>query len=730
MCKNDTQSSMKPPFPLRRIAVGVLATAACAGSWALGIGRAQGLALIGRPLDITVPLLLDAGEAPAECLAAEVFYGDERLRSDRLNAELVDGRAIRVRSSRVVDEPVVTLHLQVGCVTPLARRLVLLAEQPDPQGDVPRAEAPSRALAQAPAEPMPPVTRPASVVGRPLPPARATTPAVPAAAPSAARAARPPAQQAARPAVAASAARPERAAAPQPRLKLEAADLVAGEPALRSSVTLGSVPSQEASPQQRAAALALWKALNAQPEELLRESQRLASLESDLQALRQSIQRNDKSLTDLRAELQDAQQERYANPVVYSLLALLAASMGVAAWAWRRGSAGAQPQTAEDRPWWKRPSTTEDPEPGEASAGNAGHAHAAGAFGRGHPDSLLSQPGHSGPDAFLQRPVTDRTLPVRRAHGPNSQDPDSDSFRMSGRGGDDFPFSQPSQLRSLKAEELHDVQQEADFFVSLGEYERAIDVLRSHIAANPQTSPIAWLDLMDIYHRLGRREDYDWTRGEFQRTFNADVPPFDAFTDEGPGLEQYENAIMRIVSLWSSRRVLDVIEESIFRGPAQDGTQAFSLPAYRELLLLHHVATEVYGSEDAAGRASSFGDSGLASIGAGLQPGFNATQIHPLSAAVQPAVLPLPSQPVPFSTVAPLATLSDFAPPSLDLPQDLDIDAPLDINLDEPAQAGMMTAEPLIGDSVTSVPGDESNLLDFDLPGIDTSGFTTRKPRE
>lgn len=723
---------MKPPFPLRRIAVGVLAAAACASSWAVGIGRAQGLALIGRPLDITVPLLLESGEGAPDCLTAEVYYGDERLRPDRYAAELLDGRVIRVRATQVVDEPVVTLHLQVGCVTPLARRLVLLAEQPDPQGDVPRAQSPSRpvTLPQAPAEPVTPITRPAAVPIRPLPPMRAGGAASAPAAQPVQRTARTPAPQTAKPAPDAASSRPERAAPTQPRLKLEPADLVAGEPSLRSSTTLGSLPSQEASPQQRAAALALWKALNAQPEDLLRESQRLASLESDLQALRQSIQRNDKSVTDLRAELQDAQQERYANPVVYSLLALLALSMGVAGWAWRRGSRAAQPQSAEERPWWKRPSTTEDPEPSGTSVRGMGAGAAAAAFGRGHPDSLLSQPGHSGPDSFLHRPVSDRTLPVRREVAPSSQDPDSESFRMSGRGGDDFPFSQPSQLRSLKAEELHDVQQEADFFVSLGEYERAIDVLRSHIAANPQTSPIAWLDLMDIYHRLGRREDYDWTRGEFQRTFNADVPAFEAFTDEGPGLEQYENAIMRIVSLWSSRRVLDVIEESIFRGPAQDGTQAFSLPAYRELLLLHHVATEVYGSEDAAGRASSFGDSGMASIGAGLQPGFNATQIHPLSAAVPPVVASLPSQPVPFSTVAPLSALSDFAPPSLDLPQAFDVDAPLDINLDEPEQAGVMTTEPLIGDSMTSVPGDESNLLDFDLPGIDTSGFTTRKTRE
>ncbi len=744
---------MNPPFRLRRIAFGVLVAATCTGSWALGLGRAQGIALVGRPLDITVPVSIEPGEPVPECFTADVFYGDTRLREERVAIQF-SGRALRVRTTLPIDEPVVTLHLQMGCGNQVGRRIVLLTEQPDLAGEPPRA-APTRPLAQSPAESL--ATQPSAAV--PSAPVAGSTGG--SAARPAGRSPQPPvaeqpplgAPRPVRPRAAASApgvpaaadrpivpAGPRRVAAPtQPRLKLEPLDLsVAIEPTLRSSGML-DLPAAEATAQQRAAAQALWKALNAQPEDLLREAQRLEGLENDLRTLRQSVQRNDKALAELRGQLQEAQAERYANPLVYTLAALLAAALGLAAWAWRRGGRGGP---SDGTAWWKPKERADTPETGfdafEVPPPRSASSSRRSPSSRGH-SQPASRPGLRSVDLPLD--PTPSAPAVAAAHRTQPlQVVEPPSFQTSGR--EDFPFSQPSQLRSLKAEELHDVQQEADFFVSLGEFDRAIEVLRTHIAANPQTSPVAWLDLVDIYHRLGRRDDYDWISAEFQRNFNAQVPAFDAYSEGGAGLEQYENAMARIVALWPSRRVLDVIEESIFRGPAQDGAQAFSLQAYRELLLLHHVGTEVFGREAARGASggnSGFTDSGYVHGAPASQPGFGATAIHPLSTgrssrAGGAAAMPLPELALPPDLAAPSGL---GAPPDFELPL-VAGDAPLDINLDEPAAHLVVPAaeEPLIGDSQapSSVPasdaGQDSNLLDFDLPEIDTSGLTTKKTRD
>ncbi len=105
-------------------------------------------------------------------------------------------------------------------------------------------------------------------------------------------------------------------------------------------------------------------------------------------------------------------------------------------------------------------------------------------------------------------------------------------------------------MRPVNTEELFDVQQQSDFFLSLGQHDQAIAVLREHIAANPGTSALAYLDLLRIFHSLEREDDYTRLAEEFERVFNADVPSFDHFTETGKGLEHYRSALARIEALW------------------------------------------------------------------------------------------------------------------------------------------------------------------------------------
>ena len=126
---------MKLRVPLL-VALALGAGAAMDGAGALTLGRAHGVPLVGRPLDVTVPLSLEsASEALPECVEADVFYGDSRLARERVTTDLqraASGATIRVRAVPAVNEPVVTVYLQLGCTNCLTRRIVLFAEQPDP----------------------------------------------------------------------------------------------------------------------------------------------------------------------------------------------------------------------------------------------------------------------------------------------------------------------------------------------------------------------------------------------------------------------------------------------------------------------------------------------------------------------------------------------------------------------------------------------------------------------
>ena len=110
-------------------------------------------------------------------------------------------------------------------------------------------------------------------------------------------------------------------------------------------------------------------------------------------------------------------------------------------------------------------------------------------------------------------------------------------------------------------------------------------------------SRVAYLDLFRLYHQLGRHEEYERLREDFNLRFNAGAPPFENYSDDSKGLESYETAFGRIQALWPQPRVLDVIEKSIFKEPNDPDGEVFDLEAYRELLLLHAVAKEMIHRE-------------------------------------------------------------------------------------------------------------------------------------
>ncbi len=620
----------------------LLATAVA--SHALSIGRVRGAAWIGQPLDVTVPVRLEPGEDGSSlCFDADVFHADTRVESR--NVQLVTESAptpsggreftVRVRSSLVVDEPVVTLYLRVGCEQKISRRLVLLADVPiDTSSAIPVAPLPvlpvpgagspaAPAAAPRPAEALTsrstssPVSRPATSeapVAAPRPAPRPTRPRVVAPAADATTTPRADAPASAAPTARAPSQAPARApaASPAPRARLQ---LDPAEPppppadgGLRSSTVLSGTPEENDA--RRAEAAAILRSINAQPDDIQRETQRLQELEKSLLALRSQMAQNQTMLTELRTQLDQAQRERYTNPLVYVLGLLLVLALAALAFVWKRGRGSeARPRSAD---WWRDvdhrspntiqvapagpiPGITEPPAPPPHRSTVRTQASATPAAGAGldldlgfdEPSQASAMMQNEGNMVFRPQPLP------RRMHS-------------------DFHSSFGGSGRSVNTEELFDIHQQADFFVSLGQHEQAIGVLMGYIRENPKTSALAYLDLFRIYHQQNRRAQFDQLRDEFHAAFNADVPSFDAFNDVGRGLEGYAETLARIEALWGTPDGITLIEELIFRRPGRgaDG-QAFDLEAYRELLLLFAIALEVSESEEdddfvVSGRGSAF----------------------------------------------------------------------------------------------------------------------------
>ena len=588
-------------------------------SVAMSLGRHSGAALIGRPLDISVQAVLEPqDDASNLCLEADVFYADNKLDNSRVRVTLEKSVAapqqslIRIRSSALVDEPVVTFYLRVGCQQKTERRYVSLAElvsesvtDKNPSTPMPSA-APVRPAA------LPAVNAAGNATpSERLPTARVKEPALA------------PLTKNQRTSVANS---DNRTAAPnRARLRLEPLDLtIERDPQLKSSAELLSTPA--ANPQERAAASALWRALSAQPQDILRDTEKLQALENSVRSLQAQSQKTLTSIDDLNVKLQQAQADRYTNALVYGLIFLLLAALAGLAYALKQKNF-IQGGDLGDKPWWRKNNVNESHRQSwlDSLPPHEPNTPSPTRFASVQKSALVDI------DVDLGLYPTAKSAGIRLAG--ISTFANSTPFESKDKSGFESSLMLPS--RAVKAEELLDVQQQADFFVSIGQHEQAIELLQSHIAENFETSALVYLDLFNLYHQLNRPDEYDALRVSFNQRFNTQIPTFELYTDKNLGLEAYQLALSRIEALWPSPKVLEIIEESLFRRP-DTNAEAFNVEAYRELLMLYSVAKEINSREPkAAEHAKPLSFPARAADSAHSRPmTFMSTAILPLSASM------------------------------------------------------------------------------------------------
>ena len=563
-------------------------------SAALTLGRMRGAALIGQPLDITVQVQLDSGEdASSMCFEADVFHADTRQDASHVRVFVETSTQpntanVRVSSTSVVDEPMVTVYLRTGCGQKTSRRYVLLADLP------------SEASAAA--------TMVSAVKARPLagPPAEVSTKAL----------------------AAGDTARHERLLKTNGLQHAERADTVT-KTALEP---VNSPPAHKRTPREEKNKTAPQNGLSRlkldplellsdrvanldsfmtfePPEDAARSLQRIQALEATVKAGQVLAAKNDASLAELTMRLKIAESERYPAGLLYGLIGLVGlvlACLAAVAFLWHRQRQ--RHSQNEDRDWWKAsalatntadswptktPPSTTTREPEAVT-----HAvHDVGVPAMSALSELASLSGNvSNVDVNLtemsESTFGDFMLPVV-GH------PDSLQSQRSVLVVDVAQASKPA--RTFNSDAVLDIRQQADFFVSLGQTDRAVRILQKKIEESQEPNPFFYLDLLDIYHSLSLKVDFQQFREDFNLLFCGKVPEFALFKQEGKGLDLYPDVLLKISALWPSKQVLTVIESYIFQVDRAGKIQALDLAAFRDLLLLHSVAQNLVSAATSNG---------------------------------------------------------------------------------------------------------------------------------
>ncbi len=560
---------------------GTLLALAAGSAHALGFGRIGGSTTLGQQLNFSALVRLEADETLAgECVSAEVTSGENKLGGGGVRVSVepaanANERIVRVTTLSPLDEPVVTVTLSVGCTSRVSRKFVVFLDPPFINlAQTNAAEPPPPAVASAPDVPRAEVP-PATPSAQNAPIRKAATPA-----PSqAARVVKP------RPraktltvnpsAAAAQAARPKKPAGADTeiatrvpstgaRLKLEAPVPAAGARASESAPTSMAAAASAAS-QPASSAL-----VEEQSQLVAKERERLKALEESLTRLRTETEATQKTLASLQTRLKGAESERFSNPLVYALAGLCAALVFAVAAMWRRYS-------LREAAWWATP------QPDGASTAQPRQSVSGAEL------SVL-------PVEVSEAPASESMFPEPppRTSTPFSAAPDTLPLpSMSDR-----PSSAPPR-RELSVEELIDLEQQAEFFVVLGQDEAAIDLLMGHLRSTGGSSPLPYLKLLEIYRRRGDSEAYNRTRERFNRRFNAYAPEWDSDPQQGRALEGYPEMVERLQSLWSKpNQVIEVLDAALFRRDQSEDT--FDVPAYRELVLLYSVVRDLAEHEGSA----------------------------------------------------------------------------------------------------------------------------------
>ena len=544
------------------------------GAQAIGFQAGAASATLGQVLDHVIGLRLEAGETVApECVSAEVTVGDQRLAGSAVSTQLEGAGgnwSVRVSTSTAIDEPVVSVLVAVGCPARVTRRFVLFADPPAALAPSAPITSPVDALPPAPDRKAPP----SMSMSTAAPPAESKTPAV---TPDARRVATAssPKPQGPSPAprrVARVADRAAPAAAVRPRLKLDAAEPAPSTASITAELIEAAASAAAAQAASQAQAQAAQAASAA--------AARITALEQSIERLRTDSAADREALQVLRQRAVDGDRVGTWLPVLGALTAALAV---LALWL---GLKLRRLQAERQQTWWTAPGTVApgavgaDPVPTDVRTESA--SVPVSTVGPSTAGYSSTRPGTLGP-VFTPDPA-----PEPMAEPPIAALERTQALPVGWR-------EESEASRDVSIEELIDLEQQAEFFIVLGQEEAAIDLLVDHLRNTGGGSPMPYLKLLEIYRRRGDREAYDRTRARFNHRFNAYAPDWESNDLDGRSLEDYPAIVARLQMAWPLPiDAMAELESLLFR---KARGELFDMPAYRDVLFLYSLARDLLGRE-------------------------------------------------------------------------------------------------------------------------------------
>ena len=570
--------------------LGLLMGGTVFNSAALTVGRVRGAAWIGQPLSVSVPVQLDSGSTDTNlCAEADVYYADalkdpSRVRVQQTPSAQVNTHIVQIDSAVTIDEPMVTVYLRVGCGQKVARRYVMLADYPSLHTSTDASEAVLDAVATSTAVDTPAELQ-ATTLDTAAPPPVADTAAEVAEAAKAPRAK----QQGQRKVERSKSAQQQKTLA-QPNPVVQAPAVSAkSSPAPVQSPTSPQRPRLKLDPLENLSERikTLETTTTAIPlEDIVRDAQRIQQLQGDVKKLLEQAAKNEATLTQMRERLEKAEADRASTTLVYALAALVLACLAALAVLWNRLS----PTTVTQYKWSSSPKYEDEDEddevvppprvpsvpPTEVAATKPVTVAATAAP---RPESTLEMElvemdvAEDAYSALAEIPITPSTAPTQS---------DSVPLPMLGAAVSVYDFNSESQF---------DLRQQAEYFDSLGKTDEAIEMLENRIRANSKDCPLVYLELLRIANVRNLKTDFRQFRDECMQAFNVAVPEFALFRSEGSTLDAYPDLLAHIEKLWSSPKALEVLESCIIRDPWEKNAKPFDLAAFKELVMLHGLAS-------------------------------------------------------------------------------------------------------------------------------------------
>lgn len=577
---------------------------AASTSSALSLGSSQGNVLLGSPVDLVFNVQADPGQtAESSCLRAEVWLGDMRLGSSQVQLQLMGDSSVRVRTSHAVNEPLVNVKLSAGCAGAVSRSYTFFADPPVSMAasvqpidlstlKVASLPLPASSLATAP---LPRAlatgktkTQPAKrrVTAQTIP--NGTIPL-------------PPIEELSRAATglaAVAAAAPSNASdsSEQSKLRMEALEgLVASD----ADIAPAPTPATEN---------LLISNTGSDPNTQLlfdANAQRLEQLEQQLRAMQSKLSSSHAEISSLTTQL--AQEQNTGLPLwVHVMLGLLALALATIAWLIQRMK---QERAPSEEKWADTVLAAQDGPPSSPQTTSAPVMPVAMVAAQeaqktsSHWESALPTSEQLASDVSAT-PLSQTVDVYPDVNGVDSSDEDIRSPQADNSIATTAPSTvsaststeqaQASWATVLTAQALFDIQEQAEFYASVGEHDQAILLLEEHIAQHETSSPLAYLELLQLLYRLSRAEAFEHVRNTFQKHFNVQVPSFLRFARKGHDLwSSHPDVLSNIEAIWPTDDVLPLLRRLIIANLSSTHSDAgarFDLAAFDDLLMLYNVA--------------------------------------------------------------------------------------------------------------------------------------------